>query len=179
MLSVNLAGRQAHDISIVEDVTRILKDTGLPRDLLQLELTESAVMDPTGEPLPSLARLADLGITIAIDDFGTGYSNMAYLRTLPIRNLKLAGPFVEGLGTPIPDPVDERIVDALVRLGHALTLTVTAEAIETGEQAAVLRRIGCDSGQGHFFAAAMSAAAITAMLRSGARHDSYVLWYLR
>jgi EAL domain-containing protein (putative c-di-GMP-specific phosphodiesterase class I) len=157
VLSVNLAARQAADEAIVADVARVLADTGLPPDLLQLELTESAVMDAGDRPLPSLRRLAELGIGIAIDDFGTGYSNLAYLRTLPIQTVKLAGPFLAGLRDAPPVDRDARILDALVRLAHALGLTVTAEAVETRHQAALLRILGCDNAQGWYYAAAAPA----------------------
>ncbi|KWV33199.1 putative bifunctional diguanylate cyclase/phosphodiesterase [Micromonospora rifamycinica] len=171
VVSVNLAARQADDPAIVDTVASALSRTGLPAELLQLELTESAVMGTAGEPLRSLYRLADLGVRLAIDDFGTGYSNLVYLRRLPIHCLKLAGPFVEGIrgvgdGSP-PDHRDERIVDALVRLAHALELWVTAEAVETGEQAERLRALRCDTGQGRWFGPPTPAGQITARLRGG------------
>ncbi|WP_328339029.1 putative bifunctional diguanylate cyclase/phosphodiesterase [Micromonospora sp. NBC_00421] len=169
VVSVNLAARQADDPAIVDTVASALSRTGLPAELLQLELTESAVMGTAGEPLRSLYRLADLGVRLAIDDFGTGYSNLVYLRRLPIHCLKLAGPFVEGIrgdgGDSPPDHRDERIVDALVRLAHALELWVTAEAVETGEQAERLRALRCDTGQGRWFGAPAPADQITARLR--------------
>ncbi|WP_346535896.1 EAL domain-containing protein [Micromonospora sp. DPT] len=171
VVSVNLAARQADDPAIVDTVAGALSRTGLPAELLQLELTESAVMGSAGEPLRSLRRLAGLGVRLAIDDFGTGYSNLAYLRRLPIHCLKLAGPFVEGIRAEEPDaPVDhrdERIVDALVRLAHALELSVTAEAVETGAQAERLRALRCDTGQGRWFGPPMPAGEITARLRGG------------
>ncbi|GAB3972249.1 EAL domain-containing protein [Plantactinospora veratri] len=154
VVSVNLAARQARDPVIVGTVSEVLRQTELPADLLQLELTESAMMATAGEPLPALRRLAALGVRLAIDDFGTGYSNLAYLRRLPIHNLKLAGPFVEGIrSSDRQGLVDGRIVDALVRLAHALGLTVTAEAVETLGQADQLRALGCDAAQGRYFAA--------------------------
>ncbi|MFG1843293.1 putative bifunctional diguanylate cyclase/phosphodiesterase [Micromonospora sp. NPDC049175] len=172
VVSVNLAARQADDPAIVDTVADVLHTSGLPADLLQLELTESAVMGSAGEPLRSLHRLAALGVRLAVDDFGTGYSNLAYLRRLPIHSLKLAGPFVEGIradGTDVAaDHRDERIVDALVRLAHALELWVTAEAVETGVQAERLRALRCDTGQGRYFGAPVPADAITARLRGGA-----------
>ncbi|MEU7619309.1 EAL domain-containing protein [Micromonospora rifamycinica] len=171
VVSVNLAARQADDPAIVDTVASALSRSGLPAELLQLELTESAVMGTAGEPLRSLYRLADLGVRLAIDDFGTGYSNLVYLRRLPIHCLKLAGPFVEGIrgagdDSP-PDHRDERIVDALVRLAHALELWVTAEAVETGEQAERLRALRCDTGQGRWFGPPAPADQITARLRGG------------
>ncbi|MGV9211817.1 putative bifunctional diguanylate cyclase/phosphodiesterase [Micromonospora sp. RB23] len=172
VVSVNLAARQADDPAIVATVADALATTGLPAELLQLELTESAVMGSAGEPLRSLHRLAALGVRLAVDDFGTGYSNLAYLRRLPIHCLKLAGPFVEGIradGTDeAADHRDERIVDALVRLAHALELWVTAEAVETGVQAERLRALRCDTGQGRYFGAPAPAEAITARLRQAA-----------
>ncbi|MCM0674544.1 EAL domain-containing protein [Micromonospora phytophila] len=171
VVSVNLAARQADHPGIVETVADALASSGLPADLLQLELTESAVMGSAGEPLRSLHRLAALGVRLAIDDFGTGYSNLAYLRRLPIHCLKLAGPFVEGIRGDGPDATvdhrDERIVDALVRLAHALELWVTAEAVETGMQAERLRALRCDTGQGRFFGPPAPAAEITARLGGG------------
>ncbi|GAA4562347.1 cyclic Di-GMP phosphodiesterase RmdA [Micromonospora coerulea] len=171
VVSVNLAARQADDPAIVDTVAEALTRTGLPAELLQLELTESAVMGTAGEPLRSLHQLAELGVRLAIDDFGTGYSNLAYLRRLPIHCLKLAGPFVEGIRADGADAAadhrDERIVDALVRLAHALELWVTAEAVETEEQAERLRALRCDTGQGRWFGAPVPAPQIRARLAGG------------
>jgi len=170
MVSVNLSARQASDPEIVEQVAGALAASGLPADLLQLELTESAVMATGGEPVRSLRRLANTGVRLAIDDFGTGYSNLAYLRQLPIHTLKLAGPFVDGMRSHDPaSVVAERIVDALVRLAHALGLSVTAEAVETQEQVERLTALGCDSGQGMHYGTPVRAEAITELLRSGLR----------
>ncbi|PZF91551.1 putative bifunctional diguanylate cyclase/phosphodiesterase [Micromonospora deserti] len=172
VVSVNLAARQADDPAIVDTVADALASCGLPAELLQLELTESAVMGTAGEPLRSLHRLAALGVRLAIDDFGTGYSNLAYLRRLPIHCVKLAGPFVEGIRGDGPEAAvdhrDERIVDALVRLAHALELWVTAEAVETPVQVERLRALRCDTGQGRFFGPPVPAAEITARLRGSA-----------
>ncbi|MFC6017358.1 putative bifunctional diguanylate cyclase/phosphodiesterase [Plantactinospora solaniradicis] len=169
VVSVNLAARQAGDPSIVATVSEVLRRTGLPADLLQLELTESAVMAIAGEPLPALRRLAALGVRLAIDDFGTGYSNLAYLRRLPIHSLKLAGPFVDGIrSSDRQGLVDGRIVDALVRLAHALGLSVTAEAVETVGQADQLRALGCDAAQGRHFGAPAPESEITRYLATRA-----------
>jgi diguanylate cyclase (GGDEF)-like protein/PAS domain S-box-containing protein len=152
-VSVNLAVRQCRDPGLVDDVRKILAETGLPSHRVQLELTESAIMSTTGEPLEMLRTLVDLGLTIAIDDFGTGYSNLAYLRMLPVRTLKIAGSFLEGLRDPgNASLVDTQIVRTLVSLAHLLGLTVTAEGVETTEQAERLRRIGADCAQGWLYA---------------------------
>ncbi|MFI5685771.1 putative bifunctional diguanylate cyclase/phosphodiesterase [Streptomyces sp. NPDC051636] len=158
-VSVNVAVRQVWDSDLVADVAEILAETGLAPHLLQLELTESAVMGSAGRPLQALQALSDMGVRIAIDDFGTGYSNLAYLSRLPVSVLKLDGSFVRGFqyeeskdatAAP-PNPADEVIVEAMIQLAHRLGLTVTAECVETSAQASRLRRIGCDTGQGWLY----------------------------
>ncbi|GLF93546.1 putative bifunctional diguanylate cyclase/phosphodiesterase [Streptomyces yaizuensis] len=155
-VSVNVAVRQVWDSDLVADVAEILAETGLAPRLLQLELTESAVMGSAGRPLQALQALSDMGVQIAIDDFGTGYSNLAYLSRLPVSVLKLDGSFVRGFQDEAhPNPADETIVEAMVQLAHRLGLTVTAECVETSGQAARLRRIGCDTGQGWLYSRAV------------------------
>ncbi|SCL37674.1 diguanylate cyclase/phosphodiesterase [Micromonospora rhizosphaerae] len=153
-VSVNLAVRQVHRPGLVQEVRDLLRQTGLPPERLQLEITESTLMRTAEEPVRALRVLADLGVRIAIDDFGTGYCNLAYLRDLPVTELKVAGEFVAGLRAPATDSAsrtDERILASLVSLAHALDLTVTAEGVETADQAERLRAIGCDAGQGWHF----------------------------
>ncbi|MFH9722317.1 putative bifunctional diguanylate cyclase/phosphodiesterase [Streptomyces sp. NPDC017254] len=156
-VSVNVAVRQVWDSDLVADVAGILAETGLAPHLLQLELTESAVMGSAGRPLQALQALSDMGVRIAIDDFGTGYSNLAYLSRLPVSVLKLDGSFVRGFqDEEHANPADELIVEALVQLAHRLGLTVTAECVETSGQASRLRRIGCDTGQGWLYSRAVT-----------------------
>jgi EAL domain-containing protein (putative c-di-GMP-specific phosphodiesterase class I) len=165
-MSVNMTVSQAHEPTLPAEVDGILARTGLDPTLLVLELTESAIMDTNGPPLRALAGLADRGIRIAIDDFGTGYSNLAYLRRLPVHTLKLAGPFVDGLrDLDGGDSVDERIVETIVGLAHAIGISVTAEAVETAPQADRLRLLGCDTGQGWLFSRPLPAGAVTELLR--------------
>ena len=147
LLSVNLAARQIREPGIVADIAAVLSETGWPAGSLQIELTESDAMGGSTS-LSTLRAIADMGVRIAIDDFGTGYSNLAYLRRLPVQTLKLAAPFVSG---PDGDAVDVEISGLLIRLAHSLGMTVVAEAIETAEQCAQLRDLGCDIGQGYFF----------------------------
>ncbi|MDQ0991077.1 bifunctional diguanylate cyclase/phosphodiesterase [Streptomyces sp. V3I7] len=154
-VSVNVAVRQVWDSDLVADVARTLTETGLAPHLLQLELTESAVMGSAGRPLQALQALSDMGVRIAIDDFGTGYSNLAYLSRLPVSVLKLDGSFVRGFQYDgpgdRPNPADEVVVEAMIQLAHRLGLTVTAECVETSAQATRLRHIGCDTGQGWLY----------------------------
>ncbi|WP_226486982.1 putative bifunctional diguanylate cyclase/phosphodiesterase [Streptomyces parvulus] len=181
-VSVNVAVRQVWDSDLVADVARTLEETGLAPHLLQLELTESAVMGSAGRPLQVLKALSDMGVHIAIDDFGTGYSNLAYLSRLPVSVLKLDGAFVRGFqydAAPEADaaggaraeagaanPADEVIVEAMVQLAHRLGLTVTAECVETSDQATRLRRIGCDTGQGWLYSRPVAPDRISALLGS-------------
>ncbi|GAA2335785.1 cyclic Di-GMP phosphodiesterase RmdA [Saccharopolyspora halophila] len=152
-VSVNLAVRQFRDPNLVADVSAILEETGLAPHRLQLELTESAIMGTTDEPFKALRALWRMGVRIAIDDFGTGYSNLAYLRHLPVHELKVAGSFMQGLRDPDQaDPVDARIVGTLVDLAHTLGLTVTAEGVETQAQARRVAELGCETGQGYLYA---------------------------
>ncbi|MYS23848.1 MULTISPECIES: putative bifunctional diguanylate cyclase/phosphodiesterase [unclassified Streptomyces] len=165
VVSVNVAVRQVWDSDLVADVGAILRETGLPARLLQLELTESAVMGSAGRPLQALHALHEMGVRIAIDDFGTGYSNLAYMSRLPVSALKLDGSFVQGFrSAEHPNPADETIVEALVDLAHRLGLTVTAECVENAEQAERLRRIGCDTGQGWHYSRPVGAEAISRLL---------------
>ncbi|WP_033824824.1 bifunctional diguanylate cyclase/phosphodiesterase [Kitasatospora sp. MBT63] len=174
-VSVNLAARQIWDSDVVADVAQVLAETGLPARLLQLEITESAVLGPGGRPLQALQALADMGVRIAIDDFGTGYSNLSYLSRLPVHVLKLDGTFIEGFRDPQPErrprarreAADEQIVGAMVQLAHALGLTVTAEGIESAAQAERLRLTGCDTAQGWYFARPGEAELVAAILRKG------------
>ncbi|MGW6963906.1 putative bifunctional diguanylate cyclase/phosphodiesterase [Streptomyces zaomyceticus] len=166
-VSVNVAVRQVWDSDLVADVAGILTETGLAPHLLQLELTESAVMGSAGRPLQALQALSDMGVRIAIDDFGTGYSNLAYLSRLPVSVLKLDGSFVRGFqDEEHANPADELIVEALVQLAHRLGLTVTAECVETSGQASRLRSIGCDTGQGWLYSRAVAPDRIAELIGS-------------
>ena len=192
-VSVNLSVRQAAAPDLVDDVARILDRTGLPPHLLQLELTEGALVEAGGRPLDALQKLSGMGVRIAVDDFGTGYSNLAYLRRLPVDTLKLPASFVReiplGGGSdaaspapvarpaPVaapsavagPDLADEPIISALVSLAHTLGLTVTVEGVENCEQARRLAALGCDTAQGWYFARAVAGNDITALLRANSR----------
>ncbi len=152
LMSVNVSGHQWTDPGLFEEVTTALADTGLDPTNLQLELTETVLMEsydrPNDGPVQTMRALAELGVRIVIDDFGIGYSNLAYLRHLPVHGLKLAGAFMAGIRAPASDRVDEQIVETVIRLAHTLGMSVTAEGIETADQAHRLAALGCDLGQG-------------------------------
>ncbi|MFK0155227.1 putative bifunctional diguanylate cyclase/phosphodiesterase [Streptomyces sp. NPDC090499] len=177
-VSVNVAVRQVWDSDLVADVAETLAETGLAPHLLQLELTESAVMGSAGRPLQALQALSDMGVRIAIDDFGTGYSNLAYLSRLPVSVLKLDGSFVRGFQYDDPgdrpNPADEVVVEAMIQLAHRLGLTVTAECVETSAQASRLRHIGCDTGQGWLYSRPVTPDRISELLDTRTYADTPV-----
>jgi diguanylate cyclase (GGDEF)-like protein len=148
-VSVNLSARQLAHPDLVGTVAEAIATSGLPPELLVLEITESVLMTDRDLAVTILHALRSLGVRLSVDDFGTGHSSLGYLKTLPVDSLKIDRSFIDGLGD---NPDDSAIVAAVVRLGHALGLTVTAEGIETPLQLAELRSLGCDLGQGFYFA---------------------------
>ncbi len=145
-VAVNISARQFNDPKLVEMVARTLKETGLPADMLELEITESTVMRQTDVTLAMLNKLKDLGVSLAIDDFGTGYSSLAYLKRFPVNKLKIDKSFI----TDVPKSRDHNaIVTAIISLAHALSLRVVAEGVETEAQLEFLQGAGCDLIQGY------------------------------
>jgi diguanylate cyclase (GGDEF)-like protein len=145
-MSVNVAARQFQSPDLIADVDRIIRELGVSPQTLQLEITESAIMQGGETATGTLEALKKLGVRLAIDDFGTGYSSLAYLKRFPVDTLKVDRSFVDGLGR---DAQDGAIVRSVVALAKALDLNVTAEGIETPAQQAQLALLGCDFGQGY------------------------------
>ena len=160
-VSVNISARQLNDDQLVPTVEAALASSGLDPSLLVLEITESTLMTDRDRAIEVLQRLARIGVQVGIDDFGTGQSSLAYLRSLPVHTLKIDHSFVDGLGH---DPEGGAIVAAIVQLGHALGLSVTAEGVETPGQLAELRSLGCDLGQGFYFAHPQPGAIVRALV---------------
>jgi diguanylate cyclase (GGDEF)-like protein len=160
-VSVNLSARQLADDDLIATVEGALATSGLDPALLVLELTETTLMSDREHAVEVLQHLCDLGVRVGIDDFGTGQSSLIYLRSLPVHTLKIDRSFIEGLGR---DPEGAAIVSAVVQLGHALGLSVTAEGIETPDQLAQLRALGCDLGQGYYFAHPQPGAIVRALV---------------
>jgi EAL domain-containing protein (putative c-di-GMP-specific phosphodiesterase class I) len=148
-VAVNLSARQLAHPDLVATVAEALALSGLSPHLLVLEITESVLMTDRELAVTILHALRSLGVRLSIDDFGTGQSSLGYLKTLPVDSLKIDRSFIDGLGS---DPDDSAIVAAVVHMGHALGLSVTAEGIETPLQLSELRSLGCDLGQGFYFA---------------------------
>jgi diguanylate cyclase (GGDEF)-like protein len=147
-LAVNLSARQLSEPELVAQVETVLKTSGLPASALELEITESAVMDDTQEALAVLYQLAELGVRLSVDDFGTGYSSLAYLKSLPVNKIKIDRAFVMDL----PDDLQDRaLCQAVIAIGEALDLQVLAEGVETQAQAELLASLGCQSFQGFFY----------------------------
>jgi diguanylate cyclase (GGDEF)-like protein/PAS domain S-box-containing protein len=160
-LSVNLSGRQLGHATLVDDVATVITDTGIDPASVELEITESVLMDDVEMSEETLGRLRRLGVKLVVDDFGTGYSSMSYLRRFPVDQLKVDRSFVDGLGS---DPGDSAIVTAIVTLAHTLGLEAVAEGVESADQLAELRALGCDRAQGFHFARPAPQAAIAELL---------------
>ena len=154
-VSVNMSGRQLQEKDLVEKVSAILDQTGLPPGLLELEITESVIMKRAEAVIPVLRELKEMGIRIAIDDFGTGYSSLSYLKRFPIDTLKVDRSFVGDIGS---DPDDAVITTAIIALAKSLRLIVVAEGVETAEQHAFLKSQGCDLMQGYYLSKPLPAA---------------------
>jgi diguanylate cyclase (GGDEF)-like protein/PAS domain S-box-containing protein len=167
VISVNLSPRQFLHPTLLEDIVRILEETGLPPERLELEITEGAVMEDPAAARAILQQLHDLEISLAIDDFGTGYSSLAYLKRFPVHVLKVDQSFVRGLGQ---DEQDSAIVRGVIALAHSLNLSVTAEGIETFEQLARLRELGCNHGQGYLLSRPIPSPALLALLAKATVH---------
>ena len=165
LLSVNLSARQLAQPDLVDVVAAALADTGLPPELLCLEITESVLMSDSNATVQTLEELKELGVQLAVDDFGTGYSSLLYLKRFPVDILKVDRSFVDGLGR---DPEDSTIVAAVVRLAHSLGLQAIAEGVETPEQLAALRPVACDWAQGYHWARPLPARDLTAWLSARA-----------
>jgi EAL domain-containing protein (putative c-di-GMP-specific phosphodiesterase class I) len=147
-VAVNLSARQFSKTSLVDDISQILQQTGLPADALELEITESMVVDDSAAAVKVMERLRALGVEISIDDFGTGYSNLQYLKNFPLNSLKIDRSFIRGL---TEDREDAAIIKAIILMARGLGLNVVAEGIETQQQLDFLLEHHCPMGQGYLF----------------------------
>lgn len=148
VVAVNLSALQFKRGNVLEIVSSALANSGLPANCLELELTESILLQDMDATMRTLRALKTLGVKLSIDDFGTGYSSLSYLKQLDIDKLKIDQTFVRDIQS---DGDGASIVKAIIQLGHILQLEVIAEGVETGEQLAFLRAAGCDAAQGYFF----------------------------
>ena len=160
-VSVNVSERQFVKGDVHADVVGALEVSGVPAELLELELTESLLMTNTDRTIAILENLKAAGVQISIDDFGTGYSSLAYLRRFPIDKLKIDISFTREIAN---NPDDAAIALAIIRMGHSLNLTVIAEGVETAAQLAFLRRHQCDQIQGYYFSRPLTVRAVEQLL---------------
>jgi len=175
VMSVNVSALQFRQPGFVDDVAEALREVGLPAEWLELELTESILIQDAQDAMRRLQALAQLGVRLAIDDFGVGYSSLAYLKRFPIGRLKIDRSFISGLPR---EQSDAAIVQAIVSMGRALCLQVVAEGVETEAQRQFLEDAGCEMYQGYLYAPALDVPAFEARLglttdrpASAPRHD--------
>ena len=168
-IAVNLSPFQFRQGNLLQMIREALKAADLEPRFLEVEITESALMSDPEESVTILEQLSRMGVVVSVDDFGTGYSSMSYLRRFPIDKLKIDRGFIAEL---ISRADDASIVEAIVSLAHSLHLKVVAEGVETEEQLALLKRLGCDQYQGFCFSPAVPAASFANLLRESQRKSN-------
>ena len=164
-VAVNFSAHQLQRPDIVQRVREALERHAVPHGMLEIELTESSLMENVERVQVRLAELKGLGVSLSLDDFGTGYSSLAYLKQFPIHKLKIDRSFIASLHE---QDSDRAIVTAVVQMGHALKLDVVAEGVETEAQRAFLAQVGCDQYQGFLSAPGLPAAEFEQRCLSGA-----------
>lgn len=168
-IAVNISARQFAEGNLVRNVVSALEESALPAHFLELELTESILMNDVSYTLEVLNELKGMDVELAIDDFGTGYSSLNYLKQFPIDRLKIDRSFIQNL----PDDVeDQRITQAIVAIAHSFNLSVIAEGVEKPEQAEFLTQQGCESAQGYYFGRPMTAEDLGNLLQSQREDES-------
>ena len=168
-MAVNMSARQLTKGTLMADVVGILEQTGLPPDLLELEITESSLMERLEETAATLRQLRNMGIHLTADDFGTGYSSLNYLRSLPLDSIKIDQSFVSDIGTVNSESGAEGLVSAVIGIGQSLNLKVIAEGVENHQQLAFLRQQWCDQIQGFLFSRPIPADDFATLLNDARR----------
>jgi diguanylate cyclase (GGDEF)-like protein/PAS domain S-box-containing protein len=161
-VAVNLSAMQFRQVNLHERIIEILTDVGLESRLLEVEITESVVMENYDMAIKTLRKLDEAGIHLAVDDFGTGYSSLAYLKHLPLNTLKIDRSF---LSDTVPDKQDELIITAIIAMAHSMGLVVVAEGVESTAQKSFLAGLGCDEVQGYLISKAVPEDAVLDLLR--------------
>ena len=168
-VAVNLSARQLREPNFVSLVERVLKDTGVDPEELEIEITENMLMSDTTNTVMALSALHDMGIEVAMDDFGTGYSSLSYLKRFPIDTIKIDRAFIADIATK---PGDVEIVKAIITMGHSLNRKVAAEGVETQEQLSILAEYACDELQGYFFCPPLPTERLTTFLQEKATRSA-------
>jgi EAL domain-containing protein (putative c-di-GMP-specific phosphodiesterase class I) len=161
-VAVNISPSQFRVVDLVDQIRRALDASGLDPTLLEIELTETAVMSDAEESVRILEAISRMGVLVSVDDFGTGYSSMSYLRRFPIDKLKIDRCFIEQMTSR---PEDASIVRAIISLAHSLRLKVIAEGVENPAQLQLLLELGCDQYQGFYFSPAVLPARFEELVR--------------
>ncbi|MFM0335793.1 putative bifunctional diguanylate cyclase/phosphodiesterase [Paraburkholderia fungorum] len=161
-IAVNVSPQQFQRRNLFETIRGALEDAALDPSYLEVEITEGVLLGDTEQALQTLHALRELGVEVAVDDFGTGYSSLAYLTRFPLNRLKIDRSFVARMST---DPQCAALVGAIIAMAHALKLRVTAEGVETAEQAAQLETLGCDEAQGFWFSRPVTIAGLRNLLK--------------
>jgi diguanylate cyclase (GGDEF)-like protein len=163
-VAVNISARHFHEKDITHAVSRVLEDTGLAPQFLELELTESIFLKNLERTVKALKVLRKMDVNISIDDFGTGYSSLSYLKYFPINKLKIVEPFISSVSF---SPTDEVIARAIIALAHTLNMKVVAEGVEKKEQMQLIRSLKCDELQGNIFSLPLPPEEIGKLLKKG------------
>jgi diguanylate cyclase (GGDEF)-like protein/PAS domain S-box-containing protein len=169
-LGVNLSARQFAEPGLVRDIACVLEETGMAASSLEIEITESLVMEDVEGAIRTMVDLKRMGVKLSIDDFGTGYSSLSYLRRFPVDVLKIDRSFVRDIAFSEDDAA---MVSAIIELARGLHMRVIAEGVETEAQLDYLKRRGCDEVQGHVYCKAEPGATVEAMLRKGRRVEPH------
>ena len=162
-ISVNLSARQCMHPALLDDVSRILRETGIAPERVKLEITEGIVLENTDAVALVLHALRRIGVQLGLDDFGMGYSALSYLQRFPFQTIKIDRTFVSG----VHDGANAEIIRAIVSMAEGLDMNVTAEGVETGEQLSRLKELACGFGQGFYFHHPLTSRDAASMLRSG------------
>jgi diguanylate cyclase (GGDEF)-like protein/PAS domain S-box-containing protein len=169
-VGVNLSARQFADPGLLRQIERVLEETGMPPSSLEIEITESLVMEDVEGAISTMCELKRMGIKLSIDDFGTGYSSLSYLRRFPVDVLKIDRSFVRDIACSEDDAA---MVSAIIELARGLRMRTIAEGVETEAQLDTLKRRGCDEVQGHVYGKAEPGPAMAALLRNGRRVEPH------
>jgi EAL domain-containing protein (putative c-di-GMP-specific phosphodiesterase class I) len=170
-VAVNLSGHQLRQSNLVETVVRVLEETSLSPDRLELEITESTIMQDDEGTLAAFEELHQMGVGLALDDFGTGYSSLSYLRRFSLTRVKVDRSFVKGIPA---DQYDGALTTAVIGMAHSIGLKVVAEGVETPEQADFLREHDCDELQGFLFGRAVPAEEFSQLIEAEPRKPARV-----
>jgi EAL domain-containing protein (putative c-di-GMP-specific phosphodiesterase class I) len=161
-IAVNISGKQLKQPDFLEMISRVMNETGIPPKTLELEFTESVIMEDAEKTIDTLRALKKLGVQLSLDNFGTGYSSLNYLKHFPIDRIKIDRSFIADLDS---NNKDAALVEAIISMGHSLHRKVLAEGVENGEQLHYLTQLGCDEAQGFYLAMPMTSDELTEKLK--------------